>query len=129
MQLQRHALYLSHYRNRMKTSTAWKLVGIGVIGSLTLVGGSAFADVLYDCSLVSISDYNAIDALKLNIQAPLTKDDMQGALSDLKAYCCQIGAVTNDCDSAKQSTSNPESPYIFDQLVSRGFFKLDNKIA
>jgi|GEM_PF-5814808 len=112
----------------MRTSTRWKLIGIASLSTLASLSGSAFADLLYDCSLVGNPSYNALDSLNLNITAPLTRDDMESAMTDLKAYCCQIGVVTDKCESVAQSRTNPESPYIFDQLVSRGFFKLDNKI-
>lgn len=83
------------------------------------LGGSVFADIVYDCSLVANPNYNALDSLNLNITAPFTRDDMESAMTDLKAYCCQTGKLKDNCESVKQSTTNPESPYIFDQLVSR----------
>ena len=121
-------LFLSHYLNTMQKSTWWKLIGMTAIGSLALAGGSVSAKLLYDCSLVAVSDHGILQSAAIGWTVPLNQDDMKDALTDLKAYCCQQGEITERCEGVKQSTTNPQSPYMFHQLVSRWFFKLDNKI-
>ena len=103
----------------MRSYRAWKLIGIAAISYLATLGGTAFADLLYDCSLVANPGYNALDLLNLNITSPLTRDDMESAMTDLRAYCCQKGIVTDKCENIQNNQSNAESPLIFDHLVSR----------
>ena len=88
-------------------------IGIGTISML--LSGAAFADLTYDCSLV------VNDSPKVSVQttAPLSKEDIASSLTDLKSYCCQQKILVQGCEGAKNSTTNPESPYLFDQLVSR----------
>ncbi|MBP6910631.1 hypothetical protein KBC03_03445 [Patescibacteria group bacterium] len=113
---------------KISTSAARKLIGIASIGTLFAVTSSAFADLLYDCSLVGNDVNTKIDGLRLTTKNPLNRDDLSSSMSNLKAYCCQINIASDKCAGPKENTSNPESPYAFDQMVSRGFFKLDNKI-
>ena len=103
----------------MRSYRAWKLIGIAAISYLATLGGTAFADLLYDCSLIANPGYNALDLLNLNITSPLTRDDMESAMTDLRAYCCQKGIVTDKCENIQNNQSNAESPLIFDHLVSR----------
>lgn len=104
-----------------------KAIGLILLGTLTSFSGFVVADIVYDCDLVANDKYNALSNLWINTLSPLTTNDLESAMTDLKSYCCQIGAIVNQCDGAKQNSTNAESPYIFDQFVSRGFFKLDNK--
>lgn len=105
-----------------------KLLFLASAGAFFAFSSSASADLLYDCSLVGKDATTAMNNLKLTTKNPLNKDDLNISMENLKAYCCQINVSTESCEAAKENTSNPESPYIFDQMISRGFFKLDNKI-
>lgn len=53
------------------------------------ISGSAFADLLYDYSLIQNDTQSALASLKLNPTAPLVQTDRASAMTDLKAYCCQ----------------------------------------
>lgn len=112
----------------MKNNAIRKTMSLTIAGALSLVSAPLFADTLYDCSLVINDPHSAIDNLKLQSDKPLSSDDMHAAMDNLKAYCCQQAILTEGCESAKENRDAPEIPYAFDQLVSKGFFKLDNKV-
>lgn len=112
----------------MKHNAIRKLIGLTIIGALSIRSAPLFADTLYDCSLVIHEPKDAIDNLKLKSDKPLSTDDMHTAMDNLKAYCCQQEILTEGCESAQENRDNPESPYAFDQLIGKGFFKLDNKV-
>ncbi len=101
---------------------------ISLVG-LAIASSFASADILYDCSLVANENFNPLSSINVTTVNPLSSDDLEGALADLKSYCCQIGSIVNECEGPTQNTSNAESPYIFDHLVSRWFFKLDDQLG
>lgn len=111
----------------MHKNISRKLLCIGCMGAVSLMSASVFADLLYDCSLAVNDSSATLDHLSIT-SWPLSKDDRSTAMSNLKAYCCQQWIMQNGCESVSATENNPESPYIFDQLVSQGFFKLDNKL-
>lgn len=105
-----------------------KTASIILISFLYSITAVVFADELYDCNLVVNDTTSALNSINLTLKTPLSESDSENAMTDLKAYCCQEDILKNGCDAVSESESNPESPYIFDQLVSRWFFKLDNKV-
>lgn len=104
-----------------------KAISLVTVATLTSLSGFVVADIVYDCDLVASNTYSPLSTLWVSTLNPLSATDLENSLSDLKSYCCQIGSIVDQCEGPKQNTTNAESPYIFDQLVSRGFFKLDNK--
>ena len=98
---------------------AYKIVGIIALAALSTLSSSAFADVLYDCGLVTGNPTSALESLKIKGVSPLSKDDMNASMNNLKAYCCQQKVFKDACEGSEGNDKNPESPYIFDQFVSQ----------
>lgn len=110
----------------MKRHYCVKIVSMILLLSAS-ISSAVFADVVYDCGLVTDDPASLLEKMNLSSNGALKQEDMENAMTDLKAYCCQQQILKNDCDSAGGNNDNPESPYIFDHLVSKWFFKLDNK--
>lgn len=85
----------------MKKQTAYKIVGMIALVTLSTLSSSAFADVLYDCGLVSDDPTSTLKDLKIEGKSPLSQEDMESSLDGLKAYCCQQKILKNDCGGSE----------------------------
>lgn len=102
----------------MKRHYCVKIVSMILLLSAS-ISGAVFADIVYDCGLVTDDSASLLEKMNLSSNGALKQEDMENAMTDLKAYCCQQQILKNDCDSAGGNNDNPESPYIFDHLVSK----------